>query len=79
MKELTVLPHPWIKLLTASGMPGICDAIVDIEHALNALEKNAVIFPLSIDRYRALAIPPEFVKVVIVGQDPYHGLSTIRL
>jgi uracil-DNA glycosylase len=79
MKELTALPHPWIKLLTASGMSGICDAIVDIERTLNALEKNAVIFPLSVDRYRALAIPPEFVKVVIVGQDPYHGLSTIRL
>lgn len=32
------------------------------------------IYPAAADRFRALALtPPDAVKVVILGQDPYHG------
>jgi uracil-DNA glycosylase len=31
------------------------------------------VYPLREARYRALAMPPDQVSVVILGQDPYHG------
>src|SRR5512139_2459263 len=35
---------------------------------------NEVAYPLPADRYRALELlKPEEVRVVILGQDPYHG------
>lgn len=35
--------------------------------------KHFTIFPRKKDVFNALSIPPERVKVVIIGQDPYHA------
>lgn len=45
------------------------DAFLDAEQAA-----GSEIFPARADWFRALALtPPEAVRVVILGQDPYHG------
>lgn len=35
--------------------------------------KNKTVYPPKEDWYNALSLAPENVKVVIIGQDPYHG------
>lgn len=45
-----------------------------IDHKLQGLVANgAVIYPPPTNIFRALALPPAQVRVVIIGQDPYHG------
>lgn len=42
--------------------------------AAHERQQGKVIYPAQEDIFRALTVtPPESVKVVIVGQDPYHG------
>jgi uracil-DNA glycosylase len=72
------LPQPWINLLISAGMLEICDVVTKIECALDDLSAESVILPPSQARYKALDIPPESVKIVLMGQDPYHGVSSIR-
>lgn len=76
---MATIPSCWANLLSSSGKPEILDAIAVIERNLDELSKQRVILPLADHRYKALAINPENVKCVIVGQDPYHGISKIRL
>lgn len=43
------------------------------EARVAAIEGKTTIYPATAHRYRALAMRPEDVSVVILGQDPYHG------
>ena len=78
LKNITHIPQPWIDILTSTDRHSILDSLDQIEQNLDSLCQQAVVLPNAIDRYRALAIPPESVKVVIVGQDPYHGIAEIH-
>lgn len=73
------IPSLWANLLLTAGKPEILDAIAEIESILDGLSKQAVILPTADHRYRALSIDPKKVRCVIVGQDPYHGISEICL
>jgi uracil-DNA glycosylase len=62
------LPHAWREALDASG----AEALRLVEERL--AREGGDIFPPAASRYRALElVAPEDVKVVILGQDPYHG------
>lgn len=48
--------------------------LAGVDEALAALPKETVIYPPRDAVFRALqCVKPEDVKVVIIGQDPYHG------
>jgi len=68
--QIDALPPAWKSTLEAPHLQGILgrlDAML-----AERLAAGACIFPLR--PFRALVeIPPDEVKVVIVGQDPYHG------
>lgn len=54
--------------------------INEIEAHLESLTKTGtLIYPSKENRYRALKMAPEDVKVVILGQDPYHDGSATGL
>ena len=71
-------PPPWFDLIasnsdlgaTASGLIEAVEArICHDEH------QGAKVFPLAEMRYRALEMcSPAATKVIVIGQDPYHGL-----
>ncbi len=64
-------PH-WQALLEAEFQQPYMQQLRDFLRAEKAQRK--VIFPHSQDCFAALNLtPPEQVKVVILGQDPYHG------
>lgn len=61
----------WFEVLPA-GIVGIAKALT--ERAAQGRCMGRVIYPAQEDIFRALKVTaPERVKVVIVGQDPYHG------
>ena len=66
---MTAQPHAhwmtWLKPVTAT--PAFQNLIKRL-----AAESDPV-YPPQEDRYTALTLAPEAVKVVILGQDPYHG------
>ncbi|GIX21943.1 MAG: uracil-DNA glycosylase [Gammaproteobacteria bacterium] len=66
------LPAAWASRLDGAVPPAHWAAL---DRALAARRAaGAVIFPPQADWFAALAAtPPDEVKVVIVGQDPYHG------
>lgn len=65
-------PESWRALLA----PDLQQTLIAIESRVTKREAaGARVFPQSSLRYRALAAcRPDAVRVVIVGQDPYHGL-----
>lgn len=73
------IPQPWIDILVSAGEHSSTDALREIERRLDALSRYTVVLPYPDDRYRAFDIYPSLVSVVIVGQDPYHGIAKIRL
>ncbi|WP_425289577.1 uracil-DNA glycosylase [Spiroplasma endosymbiont of Dioctria linearis] len=65
MKEL---PKEWIDLFSDK------DIIKDIENILNKIESFEYIYPKKDDIFRVFKlIKPKDIKVIIIGQDPYHG------
>ena len=58
---------------TALSSPAATEALKRLDHFLKQrLEEGAIIFPARV--FRALEeLAPEDVRVVILGQDPYHG------
>ena len=65
-------PEPWATVL---GDPQVRAALERVEvHLQSAEAQGATIYPPKGLRLRALRIlAPEAIKVVILGQDPYHG------
>jgi uracil-DNA glycosylase len=66
---MATFPQQWRAALD----PRAIAKLEEIERKLSAQEQDGI-FPKATDRYRALElVAPEDVRVVIVGQDPYHG------
>ncbi len=64
------LPENWKTFLT--GFTDF-DALAETEKKVAARREAALVFPPDDAAYTALELtPPEAVKVVILGQDPYH-------
>ena len=64
------LPENWKNFLT--GFTDF-DALAETEKKVAARREAALVFPPDDAAYTALELtPPEAVKVVILGQDPYH-------
>lgn len=65
------LPEAWRPALDAGARAALAEA----EGHVAARESAGIrVFPPAALRYRALGlVPPSKVKVVILGQDPYHG------
>lgn len=53
--------------------PVLSDEVARAEARVAEVEASETIYPPRDLRYRALAMPPDAVSVVILGQDPYHG------
>ncbi|MDE2600713.1 MAG: uracil-DNA glycosylase [Rhodocyclaceae bacterium] len=66
---MSEFPRRWLDFCDA----GLYDAVVAAEARVAAAEAVGVVYPERALRYRALAMPPDAVSVVILGQDPYHG------
>jgi len=65
------LPDPWMGALGAGDRAALaqCEA-----HAARREQEGVRVYPPAALRYRALAlVAPADVRVVILGQDPYHG------
>ncbi len=68
MNILKELPKEWIDLFSDK------DIIKDIENILNKIESFEYIYPKKDDIFRVFKlIKPKDIKVIIIGQDPYHG------
>ncbi|URW75523.1 uracil-DNA glycosylase [Sphingomonas donggukensis] len=66
------LPSAWRDAIVGAVPPAALAALDAFLAAEDAA--GATIFPPARDRFTALALtPPEAVRVVILGQDPYHG------
>lgn len=62
-------PRHWLEFCGA-------DLLAEVAHAearVAAEEESETVYPLRELRYRALAMLPNDVSVVVLGQDPYHG------
>lgn len=61
----------WFSLLPKNTI----EKISHIENSLDLLEKQGInIYPPKTNRFKALELTdPKTLKVVIIGQDPYHG------
>ena len=51
----------------------LSDEVASAEARVAAAEASETVYPPRALRYRALAMKPNDVSVVILGQDPYHG------
>ena len=51
------------------------DWFQNIEHQIKTLRQTTTIYPKEEDIYNALSLPFDNVKVIILGQDPYHGIG----
>jgi len=61
------LPDDWSRFVEA-------DELARVMSAVRARRTNSRVFPEELDTFRALHLTPvDAVKVVILGQDPYHG------
>ena len=71
LPETTPYPHhEWVEWLGDElGKPYFRDLLDRVD----AAAKDAKVYPAPRDRYAALKLPPSQVRVVILGQDPYHG------
>jgi uracil-DNA glycosylase len=49
------------------------DELNDLDRHLTNAAKEIIIFPPRMQTLRALELSPEKIKVIILGQDPYHG------
>ncbi|WP_339029920.1 uracil-DNA glycosylase [Spiroplasma endosymbiont of Cantharis nigra] len=68
MNILKELPKEWMDLFSAK------DIIKDIESIFNNIESFENIYPEKDDIFRVFKlIKPKDIKVIIIGQDPYHG------
>lgn len=67
----TALPHPlwfeWLNPIVTS--PAFQALLARIKEA----EQQGAVYPPVAQRYAALTMGPQDVRVVILGQDPYHG------
>lgn len=78
MSLVTDFPCTWLSVLPQDTRSEVTSILTRIDTALADAQEQAVIFPSRNLIFRALeALNPDQVKVVIVGQDCYHGLSKL--
>lgn len=66
------IPQPWQTALASRLRPGLLEEVASFLHREQSAAK--VIYPPREQQLAALALtPPDSVRVVILGQDPYHG------
>lgn len=71
MPETTPYPHhEWMEWLGEEFGKPYFKALLD---RVDAATKASTVYPAPRDRYAALKLPPSQVRVVVLGQDPYHG------
>lgn len=71
LPEQSPYPHPdWMEWLSDEWSKPYFKQLLD---RLTAAGKTSTVYPPASDRYTALKQSPSAVKVVILGQDPYHG------
>lgn len=69
---IEMIPLPWQTLLAEELSAPYWERLA--EFLTHAQEEKKIIHPLQSNWFAALeATPPEAVRVVILGQDPYHG------
>ncbi len=74
MSLISQVPKAWREQLKANLEPSLCSRIADFLAGEKSSSKE--IFPPENQRFAALELTaPEAVKVVILGQDPYHDLG----
>jgi uracil-DNA glycosylase len=66
---MSKFPQHWVDFCG----PTLLAEVARAEARVAAVEASETIYPPREFRYRALAMRPEQVAVVILGQDPYHG------
>lgn len=70
MPQNTLYPQAWADVLP----PEVDPMVQDIVRRVGLCRQEHEIFPPENQVFRALELtPPENVKAVIIGQDPYHG------
>lgn len=62
-------PQHWLDFCA----PPLAQAVANAEARVAVIEATHTVYPVRALRYRALAMRPDQVAVVILGQDPYHG------
>jgi uracil-DNA glycosylase len=62
-------PQHWIDFCNAQ----LLQDVLDVEQRVAQVEQTKTVYPAREYRYRALAMRPQDVHVVILGQDPYPG------
>lgn len=68
------LPKAWRDILLPSLSPKDWEKIKELETFLQKEEVSKTIFPPKNARFKALELcSPSTTKVIILGQDPYHG------
>ena len=72
LREEPLIPTAWSAFLEECGA---LEALADpLSNLRSALERNEVVYPKTTHLFRALEVlPPEGVRVVLMGQDPYPG------
>lgn len=66
-----ILFPDWISIFTDSGCLDMLDYMLP---ELDTLYENSLVFPSKKKVFRAFGMKPEDVRVVILGQDPYHSM-----
>lgn len=67
---IDLIPKPW---LDALGVDHVSSLLTHVQRGLVDSLKRDTVYPQPSDYFAALAMPPEEVRVVILGQNPYHG------
>lgn len=63
-------PLPWRRLI-ADAIDH--DTLSTLATRVAQARRQGTVYPPAAQQFTALALPPEQVRVVILGQDPYHG------
>lgn len=71
----TQIPQAWFSCLLDSDKPHVINQLSQINTAIHQqMDADVIICPPEAKRFAALEMcAPEQVKVIIIGQDPYHG------
>ncbi len=71
MNSIPEFPAEWRRALNLEPAP---EWFAQLLRQVSDSYRDEVVYPAPSDLWRALALcPPDAVKVVVLGQDPYHG------
>lgn len=68
--DFSLVSQDWLELMERELKKDYFQLLINF---LKEEEKNYVVYPKKVDRFHAFCVTPlKYVKVVIIGQDPYH-------